>query len=100
MQALDGLSIAGNSRAPDLALSGTVAQSAIMPAGTYQFMSTVDCYIRIDKDAASATCTTSTGFLLLANNAVPILVPKDFVVAAITSAATGILTMFKVGGHT
>ena len=98
MRATDALSICGGTQTI-LPVSAAAAATAALTAGTYQFMCDVNCWVRVESTAAGATTglTSSTGFPLLANNGVPLLVPQGFFVGAIAGGA-GSLVLFPVGG--
>lgn len=89
----DPISISGFSQA-SLSISGIAAQSAALTGGVYDVWSTVDCYIKIN--ATANDVTTSTGYLLRANNTVPMQVPDQEKIGAITSGAAGTLTYHRV----
>lgn len=99
MRAIDAVSIVGQVQTR-VALSGSVAASSALPAGTYQALSNVDCFIQCAVTAATAVAglASTTGFPLLAGNGVPVLVPEGFFVGAITAGGTGTLILFPVGG--
>ena len=66
----------------NLTISGTVAQTAQpLPEGRYDVIATDDCYIGVGEDLSSAATgrgaalTTSNGYLVKANNGIPVWVP-------------------------
>lgn len=89
----DAIIISGFSQAT-VALSTTAAQSAALDAGEYDVWSDVDCYIKV---AATANdVTTSTGYMLRANNTVPVIVPSQEKLGGIVASGTGTLTYHRV----
>lgn len=79
-----------------LALSTTAAQTAaIETPGIYDLWCDVNCYVKINSTANDVT--TSTGYLLLANNVVPFTIGKGDKIGAIVAAGTGTLSYQKVG---
>lgn len=89
----DAISLSGNTQGA-VSLSTTAAQSAALSAGVYDVWADVDCYIKV---AATANdVTTSTGYLLLANNTIPIIVPDQERIGGIVAAGTGTLSYHRV----
>jgi len=76
--------------------TGTAAQSsAIGRTGIYDIWSDQDCYIKVATTADDVT--TSTGYLLRANNTITMLVRETHKIGAIRSSASGTLYYHKVG---
>lgn len=89
----DAVSLSGYSQGT-VSLSTVAAQSAALTGGVYDIWSDVDCYIKI---AATANdVTTSTGYLLRANNTIPIIVPDQEKLGGIVASGTGTLTFHRV----
>lgn len=86
----------------NLAISSVAAQTAALASGLsvvqsviYDVWSDVDCYIKV---AATANdVTTATGYLLRANNTMPIVIRPDDKIGAITSSASGTLYFHRIG---
>ncbi len=89
----DGIALSGNAKAT-VSLSTTAAQSAALTGGIYDVWSDVDCYIKIN--ATANDVTTSTGYLLRANNTVPIIVPDQEKIGGILASGTGTLSYHRV----
>jgi hypothetical protein len=79
----------------DLAISAVAAQTAALVEGRYDVWSDVDCFIKIHTTANDVT--TGNGYLLRANNTVTIAVREDHRVGAITTSASGTLSLHRVG---
>ncbi len=77
-----------------LAVSDTGAHTAALAAGIYDVWCAVDCYIKVG--ATASDVTTSTGYLLRANNTVPVVVPSLEKLGGITSAASDTLYYHRV----
>lgn len=89
----DAISLSGNAQG-SVSLSTTAAQSAALTGGVYDVWSDVDCYIKV---AATANdVTTSTGYLLRANNTIPIIVPDQEKLGGIVASGTGTLSYHLV----
>lgn len=89
----DAISLSGNAQGT-VSLSTTAAQSAALTGGVYDVWSDVDCYIKV---AATANdVTTSTGYLLRANNTIPIIVPDQEKLGGIVASGTGTLSYHRV----
>lgn len=89
----DAISLSGHSQGT-VSLSTTAAQSAALTGGVYDIWSDVDCYIKV---AATANgVTTSTGYLLRANNTIPILVSDQEKLGGIVASGTGTLSYHRV----
>lgn len=89
----DAAHLYGSTRV-DVTLSATAAQSAALGAGIYDVWSTTDCYIATETTAT--TVTTANGYLLRANNTISVVLPHNYKVGGITTAAAGTLSIFKV----
>lgn len=95
----DAVYLQGYSQA-NFAISGVGAQSvalsvdAIPGAAVYDVWADVDCYIKIATTANNVT--TATGYLLRANNTIPVIVPTASKIGAITSGAAGTLAYHRV----
>lgn len=87
--------LSGNAQGTSLAVSNIGAQTAALDGGLYDIWCDVDVFLKVATTASDVT--TSTGYLLRANNTVPLLIPQDLEkIGAITSAATGTLRYHKV----
>lgn len=82
-------------RFTDLAYTAAAAQTAGLPEGVYDIWATTDCYVNIGPGADVPT--TATGYILLANNVVRVVVRKDHKIGAVRSTADGTLSGHKVG---
>jgi hypothetical protein len=88
-----GVVLKGNSQG-QLSVSGTAAQtSAFTVPGMYDVWCDVDVYLKIDTTANDVT--TSSGYLLRANNTVPFKIDDGDKLGAIT-ASSGTLRFHKV----
>ena len=76
-----------------LALSAVAAQTAALPLGKYDIISTVDCYIKIDVVANDVT--VNTGYPLFAGNQITVDVTSQRKIGAISTVA-GTLTIHRV----
>jgi hypothetical protein len=82
-----------------LSLSATAATPVQFSAGNYSIQSDTDCFVFLRSTSALADdVTTTTGFPLMANNQLTIIIPKDYYVSAITSSAAGTLILHSIGG--
>lgn len=89
----DAISLSGFSQVT-VSLSTAAAQSAALTDGIYDVWCDVDCYIKV---AATANdVTTSTGYLLRANNTIPVIVPDQEKIGGIVASGTGTLTYHRV----
>ena len=77
------------------AISSTGAQSAMLESGFYDVWADIDCYAKVGGTASNVT--TSTGYLMLANNVTPLLVDAGEKIGAITSGTSGTLRYHRVG---
>jgi hypothetical protein len=78
-----------------VSISGTGAQSAALEIGQYDLWSDVDCWIKIAEGTASDV-TSSTGYLLRANNTITFDIRDQRKIGAIAGGA-GTLRYHKVG---
>ena len=67
--------LSGNAQGTSLATSGTAAQTAALDGGLYDVWCDVDVYLKVATTANDVT--TSTGYLLRANNTIALLIPQD-----------------------
>lgn len=94
MRVHDAIDLEGYAQA-SLSISSVAAQTAALAEGIYDLWVDTDCFIKV---AATANdVTTASGYLLRANNTVPLLVRDASKIGAITSAAAGTLRYHKVG---
>lgn len=84
------VSLLGNARMADVALSTTAAQSAALNEGVYDLWSTADTYIKVATTATDVT--TTTGYLIRANTTVPFYVPQGAKIGGILASGTGTLS--------
>lgn len=82
----------GNARV-DLAVSAAAAQTAALSGGIYDVWCGIDAYIKVDPVANDVT--TANGYLLRANNTVPMVVGDGDKIGAIAGAA-GTLSVHRV----
>lgn len=82
----------GNSRV-DLAVSAAAAQTAALPGGVYDVWCGIDAFIKVGPVANDVT--TANGYLLRANNTIPVVVGDNDKIGAIAGAA-GTLSLHKV----
>lgn len=82
-----------NSTRTDTSVSAVAAQTAALTGGVYDVWSTVDAYIRVAADASGVT--TANGYLVRANNTVPVIVPNGYKIGAIAGGA-GTMSHHKV----
>ena len=74
--------------------STTGAQSAVLSEGIYDIWVAVDTYIKIASTASDVT--TSTGYLLRANQTIPFFVSTGNRIGAILAASTDTLRYHRV----
>lgn len=79
----------------DVSLTTTAAQSAALDEGVYDIWTTADTYIRIATDASGVT--TANGYLLRANNTIPVFVRQNHKIGGILASGTGTLSIHEVG---
>lgn len=87
------VTIQGNARIADLAVSAVAAQTAALDGGIYDIWCDVNVWLKIDTVANDVT--TSTGYLLRANTTVPFAVSDGEKIGAIAGAA-GTLSAHRV----
>ncbi len=81
-----GVRLKGNSQA-QLSVSGTAAQTSAITdgGGMYDVWADIDVYVKVAPTANDVT--TSTGYLIRANNTVPVLVGDGDRIGAIASGS-------------
>lgn len=85
--------LTGNARGTDLTTAVTpAAQTGALDGGLYDIWCDVDVYIKVATTANDVT--TSTGYLLRANNTIPLVVGDGEKIGAI--GAVGTLKLHKV----
>lgn len=89
----DAISLSGNAQGT-VSITTAAAQSSALAGGIYDVWSDVDCYIKVN--ATANDVTTSTGYLLRANNTIPLIVPNQEKLGGIVSAGTGTLYYHRV----
>lgn len=93
--ATDPVDIEGQAQG-NFAYTAAAAQTgAGLNEGIYDVWSDQDCYVMIDSVDASVV-TASTGYLLLANNVIPMVVREGSKIGAIRRTANGTLSYHKV----
>lgn len=90
----DAVDIYGYARV-DVSTSTTAAQSAALEEGIYDIWAGVDTYIKVHTTANDVT--TSNGYLLRANNTMPIYVRGNHKIGGILASGTGTLSYHRVG---
>ena len=97
---MDAVDVKGNTQA-SFSISSTAAQSSALDsaasyqAGLYDVWADVDCYIKVATTANDVT--VANGYLLRANNTIPVVVRPGDKIGAITVSASGTLYFHKVG---
>lgn len=71
--------------AATLAVSAVAAQTAVLDEGVYDIWCTVDAYVKVATTANDVT--TANGYLIRANNTVPVLVRTGSRIGAIAGGA-------------
>lgn len=90
----DCVHLAGESQ-DNFSTSTTAAQSAALAGGVYDVWAAEDTYIKV---AATANdVTVATGYLIPANQIIPVYVPKDHKIGGILATGTGTLRFHRVG---
>lgn len=89
----DAVSLSGYAQGT-VSLSAVAAQSAALSGGIYDVWSDVDCYIKVATTANNVT--TSTGYLLRANNTIPLIIPDQEKIGGIVASGTGALSYHRV----
>lgn len=88
-----GIKLRDNSQA-QLSVSGTASQTGVFASdGMYDVWADIDVYVKVAPTANDVT--TSTGYLIRANNTVPVLVGDGDRIGAI-AAGSGTLRYHKV----
>lgn len=90
----DSVSLHGKAQAT-FTLSTTADQGSALLSGIYDVWSDVDCFVKVS-EAASTGLTTSTGYLLRANNTVAMDIPDQKKIGAIVAAGTGNIYYHRV----
>ena len=78
-----------------LSVSSTSASKQILENGIHDLWCATDVFIRIGGSVAAVT--TTTGYLLRANNTVPFAISKGDYIVAITASASDTLYHIKTG---
>lgn len=89
----DAIDIEGNAQA-NFAISTIGAQGAALVEGVYDVITDAECYIKVATTASDVT--TATGYRLVANAAVPVLVRDASKIGAITASGTGTIRYHRV----
>lgn len=82
------------------AFSSTATLTTSFAEGTYDMWASQDCYIEQLASDGTAGVTSSTGYLLIANNVIPISISKNEKIGVVRSSASGNLTLHKVEATT
>jgi len=82
-----------NNARVDLAVSTSAAQTAALPPGVYDVWCGIDAYIKVNTTADDVT--TANGYLLRANNTIPVVLGDGDKIGAI-AGASGTLSAHKV----
>jgi len=90
----DVVDLEGNARV-NISTSSTGAQSAALEEGIYDVWSDVDCYLKVATTANDVT--TSNGYLLRANNTIPVFVRRNSKIGVILASGTGTLSYHLIG---
>src|SRR5262245_23148834 len=91
----DAIDIEGRARITQLSTSTSGAQTAVLAEGIYDVWASADTFIKIA--ATASDVTTSTGYLLRANNTVSIFIRAGSRIGAILASSTGTLDAHMVG---
>jgi hypothetical protein len=78
------------------AFSTTATLTAAFPEGIYDMWASQDCYIEQLATGTAASVSSTTGYLLLANNFVSIQLSSTEKIGVVRSSASGNLTLHKV----
>ena len=82
-----------------ISISSTAATPVQFSGGVYSMQSDTDCFVFVRSTSALADdVTTTTGYPLLANNQIPVIIPATYYVSAITASASGTLILHSIGG--
>lgn len=79
------------------AFSTTATATVGFEEGVFDIWADQDCYIEVIASGASAAVTSSTGYLLRANNTVPLAIRRNSMMGVVRSTASGTLYAFKTG---
>ncbi len=90
----DPADLEGNAQGT-LSLSTTGAQTAQLVLGVYDVWADADCYLKVANGTASDV-TTSTGYKLIKDNVIPIIIRKDRRIGGIVATGTATLSYHKV----
>ena len=73
----------------DTSISAVAAQTAALTGGLYDVWSDVDCYLRVAATAGDVTSAAGAkaGYLLRANNTIPLIVPDGQKIGAVAGGA-------------
>ena len=90
----DAVNLYGNARTTGVSISTSAAQSGLLSEGIYDVWTDVECYLKV---AATANdVTTSTGYILRTGISLPLAIPNQTRIGAITASGTGTLNIHKV----
>lgn len=90
----DPADLEGNAQITPVSVSTTGAQSAALTEGIYDVWADADVYIKVATTANDVT--TSTGYLLVSGNVVPILIREGRKIGGILASGTGTLRAHRV----
>lgn len=90
----DVIDIAGRAQAT-LSVSGTAAQTAALAQGVYDVWCSAEVFIKVGETANDVT--TSTGYVIRSGNVVPVWVPANNKLGAITAGGAATLCYHRVG---
>lgn len=90
----DPADLEGNAQITPISVSSTGAQSAALTEGIYDVWCDVDVYLKVGDTASDVT--TSTGYLLVAGNVVPLIVRDQKKIGGILASGTGTLRAHRV----
>lgn len=82
----DYIDLENNVRGTDLTITGTANQTPALIEGIYDVLCTVDAYIKVAPDAS--TVTTSNGYLVKANNMIPVYVRANSKIGVIGTSGS------------
>jgi len=90
----DPADLEGNAQITPVSLSTTGADSAALSEGIYDVWCDVNCYIKVGDTPNDVT--TSTGYLLVAGNVVPLIIRQGKKLGGVVSTGTGTLSAHRV----
>jgi hypothetical protein len=90
----DVCDLQGNSQGNFAITSGAGAQSPALPEGLYDVWCDVTCYIKVATSASDVT--SSTGYIILSNNIVPLVIHLGEKIGAIASTSSGTFRYHRV----